>query len=115
MNRTPGLMHPALRGARWGLPWLGVVAISASLAYAMTVAVGGGASAGDPAAATVVAQAPADALVTEVSGRSVTSPAIDRVSRNEACDTSGGRMLYVGLNSWIRAEPKVAPCPESAP
>jgi hypothetical protein len=102
-------------GAGWGLPWLGVMAISASLAHVMTVAVAGGASAADPAAAIVVAQASADSLVTEVPGWSVSSPAIDRVSRDEACDTSSGRMLYVGLNSWIPAQPIVAPCTESVP
>ena len=39
MNRTPGLLIAAARGVRWGLPWLSVLAISASVAYAMMVAI----------------------------------------------------------------------------
>jgi hypothetical protein len=35
-----------------------------------------------------------------------------RSDSGASCDTSGGRMLYVGLNSWIRGEPRVAPCPD---
>ncbi len=30
----------------------------------------------------------------------------------EICYASGGRLLYVGLNSWIPADPTVGPCPE---
>jgi hypothetical protein len=29
----------------------------------------------------------------------------------DGCDISDGRQLYVGLNTWIPAEAKVAPCP----
>jgi hypothetical protein len=46
-----------------------------------------------------------------------TSPAgqlqIARADRGDTCDISDGRVLYIGLNSWIRAEPRVAPCPDS--
>jgi hypothetical protein len=30
---------------------------------------------------------------------------------NTSCDISGQRLQYVGLNSWIPSEPRVAPCP----
>jgi hypothetical protein len=93
-----------------------VLALSASLAYAMTLAVANGAPAGDAPATRVVAQAPAEAAVSRVPGWAAATPAaIDRFSNEEACDTSGGRLLYIGLNSWIPAEPKIAPCPENAP
>jgi hypothetical protein len=72
-----------MRAARWGLPWLAILAISASGAYGMTAAV-----AHQPLAG---------------------------VSRTAACDISGGRLLYVGLNSWVPAEPRVAPCPDTVP
>jgi hypothetical protein len=104
MNRTPGTLNAVAQGARWGLPWLGVLAVSASVAYAMTVPLAGGLSAADAPTTITVAQAPA-----------VRPAAFDRFSSDEACDTSGGRTLYVGLNSWIPAAPKLAPCPESAP
>ena len=29
----------------------------------------------------------------------------------EVCYADGGRLLYVGLNSWIPADPRVGPCP----
>jgi hypothetical protein len=32
-------------------------------------------------------------------------------SAGEICYASGGRLLYVGLNSWIPADPRVGPCP----
>jgi hypothetical protein len=97
------------------------MAMSVSLAYAMTVAVAGGApgsaeSAADPPAAIVAAQAPLGAAVSGLPGWSAaTAQTIDRVSGLGACEMSGGRLLYVGLNSWIRSEPMVVACPESAP
>src|SRR5205823_1781840 len=66
MNRAPEHGHALRRGGRQRLPWLGLMAMSVSLAYAMTVAVAGGApgsaeSAADPPAAIVAAQAPVGA------------------------------------------------------
>jgi hypothetical protein len=109
MNRIPELLIALVRGARWGLPWLGLVAISVSVAYAMTVAVAGGTSTGDAASTSVVGQVPAQELAFAVPG-SAAPPAAAA-----ACDTGGGRLLYVGLNSWIPTEPKLAPCTENAP
>ena len=40
-------VETVVRGARWGLPWICVLAISTCLAYAMAVAVAGGSYAGD--------------------------------------------------------------------
>src|SRR5712691_605972 len=31
----------------------------------------------------------------------------------DSCDTGGGRLLYAGLNSWIAAGPRIAPCLEA--
>jgi hypothetical protein len=113
MSRTPGLLTAAVRGARWGLPWVSMLAISVSVAFPMTVAVTGGASAGDAPGISVVAPTPAEAPVPRVPGWSASMPAgIDRSSRDVECDTTGGRLLYIGLNSWIPAEPNVASCPE---
>jgi hypothetical protein len=98
MTPTPGLSTAAVRAARWGLPWLSVLALSAGLAYAMTLAVANGAPAGDAPATRIVAQAPAEAPVSRVPGWSAATPAaIDRFSSEETCDTSGGRLLYIGL------------------
>jgi hypothetical protein len=116
MNQTPGLLGATVRGARWGLPWLSVLAISASVAYALTVTAAGAPSAGDARTTISVAQAPAQALVTAGAGGSITSTAaVDGAASGEACDTTGGRMLYVGLNSWIPADTGAPRCPDGIP
>jgi hypothetical protein len=48
-----------VRGVRWGLPWMVVLAISSSVAYSMTLALAGGPSAGDSPTITSVVQTPA--------------------------------------------------------
>lgn len=115
MNQTPGLLGATVRGARWGLPWLSVLAISASVAYAITVGVARAPSGGDASTIIAAVQAPAQALVIVGPAESVTTAAaIDRLG-SEVCDTTGGRMLYVGLNSWIPAETGAARCPDGIP
>ena len=67
MNPTSGLLATTLRGARWLLPWLSVLAISAGVAYAATVAAAGTASAGD--ARTIISAAHAPAYASVIEGR----------------------------------------------
>jgi quercetin dioxygenase-like cupin family protein len=43
----------------------------------------------------------------EISTRTVGMP------EQDTCTAGGGRLLYAGLNSWIAAEPQIAPCPEA--
>jgi len=82
----------------------------------MTALVSGSASGDDPPAATTLAEVPRHALVSGVPESSVpTSPAIDRVSGDEPCYASGGRLLYVGLDTWIPAQPMFALCPQNVP
>jgi hypothetical protein len=70
-----------------GLPWLCALVCAAGLAYATAAALVG------------------------ASGRDAHA----YISSNETlCDTSGGRLLYVGLNSWVPAEPH-EPCILGAP
>jgi hypothetical protein len=116
MNHTPGLLGATVRGTLKGLPWLSILAISASVAYAMTVAAAGVQFAGDAQTTISVAQAPAHPLVTAGAGGSITSTAaVDGAGSDEACDTTGGRLLYIGLNSWIPAEAGAAHCPGGIP
>jgi hypothetical protein len=116
MNHTQGLIGATVRGALKGLSWLSVLAISASVAYAITVAAAGVPSAGDAQTTISAAQAPAHALVTAGVGGSITSTAaVDGDGSGETCDPTGGRMLYVGLNSWIPAETWAARCPDGIP
>src|SRR5215216_3369456 len=98
MNHTPGLLGTTVRGTRKGLPWLGVLATSASVAYAITMAAAGEPSASDAQTTISAAEAPTHALITAGVGGSITSTApVDGADRGEVCDTAGGRMLYVGF------------------
>jgi hypothetical protein len=116
MSHTPGSSGATVRGARKGLAWLSVLAMSASVGYAITVAAAGALSTGDAQTTISAAQAPAHALISAGAGGSITSrAAVDGAGSSEACDTTGGRMLYVGLNSWIPAETWLARCPDGIP
>ena len=77
--QRPHPQHGIAQYARWALPWICVLALSAGLASALTVALAGAPSA------------------------------------REVCYADGGRLLYVGLNSWIPADPRVGPCPTNKP
>jgi predicted ABC-type sugar transport system permease subunit len=78
------------RAAALGLPWLVVMAISVTVAYAMTMALRSGPS--------TSAQAAESAPMV-----------IARATGSEACVTSGW-MVYVGLNSWIHDPSTADPC-----
>lgn len=47
MTHSPPLVHAGLRIGRWILPWVGVVFVSAAVAYAINGAIAGGSSTGD--------------------------------------------------------------------
>lgn len=125
MERTLRLVGIVVRGTQWGLPWIGVLALSASLASAMTLAVAG-APAREPKASISIAPTVATAgladgddvqasPLTRVSVRDGGPIQLARSETSESCDSTGGRLLYVGVNSWIPAESKVAPCSFGAP
>jgi hypothetical protein len=63
-----GLVGTTARGVRWLLPWLSVLAISASAAYAATVAASGAAFASDTRTIIAAGHATAKALVSEGRG-----------------------------------------------
>jgi hypothetical protein len=142
MQRTHALVGIVVRGSRWGLPWIGTLVISTSLAYTLNTAVSGGPAAREPDMSTPAALTSADpdsSLAPERCEASVGGPIyvgldswivaesrrvgceqaapimVDGSDSSESCDISGRRLLYVGLNTWIPAEPKLAPCPESVP
>ena len=116
MNHTPGLFGATVRGARSGLPWLSMLAISASVANAITAAAAGAPSAGDAQTSVLAAEAPAHAFITAGAGGSITSTAAgDGAGIGEACDATSGRMLYVGLNSWVPAETAGGHCLDGIP
>lgn len=77
------------RGAALTLPWLAVLAISASVAYGATIALTGGGL---------------------VEPHQVVTTVIDAPASTEACDVTSGGMVYVGLNTWIPISTRVGPC-----
>jgi hypothetical protein len=94
------------RKARWGLPWLCILAISVSAADSMTVGLAHGLPAGDTPLSLAVREVPAGGLATGEPAEAGNSP------RDDACATRGP-MVYVGLGTWIH-DPNV-PCRDDAP
>jgi len=112
MHRTYGPVGIVVRGARWGLPWICALALSASLAFAMTLALAPTPAQREPQPSISTALGLAAPPMSELADTSPVGngPIADSYS-SWSCDTSGGRLLYVGLNTWIPAEPPVGPCP----
>ena len=114
MTRSTGVSRTAVRFARWGVPWICALVLSATLAYAMDTAVAGGSWARQAQVNTAAQQTTDGAFVPEGPDTSVMALTQPKGSDSrDGCDISGGRLLYVGLNTWIPAEAKVAPCPIS--
>ena len=86
MTRSPDFARMSLSSVRWLMPWIAVFFISATLAYAMSSAAHGGASASD--------QQPDVLAVVSTGEAAADAPVIGR------------RTMYVGLNTWIPAEPR---------
>jgi hypothetical protein len=122
MERSHRLPSGIARAARWGLPWIAILALSASIASAMTFAL-----AGAPAHEPETTGPPAPSAVTaaladgdDVRARFLAGLTLrdggpmqhDPAASSDACETSDGRLLYVGLNSRIVAQPEVTPCGE---
>jgi hypothetical protein len=115
MERTHRLLSAIVRGARWGLPWIAILALSTSLASAVTFAVAG-APTGSPATSGPAAPSAAAAALADVDdGRASVRVGLTVPDGSSSCGTSGSRPLYTGSNSWIGAEPEVTPCAEGGP
>jgi hypothetical protein len=109
MSRSPALARVILSTGRWLLPWIGVLLVSASLAFAMTTAMSGSRATGDGqrqeiALTPVFASLPSADTVTEgrdgrVLGRSCAS-------------------LFGSYNGWLFSSGRHGPCglePDAAP
>jgi hypothetical protein len=88
MQRRGTLLHAVFGAARWVLPWLCVLVLSATLAYATDLALTGG----HPVAAVPMATA---------------APTATDVTAN-FCTVASSPSQYVGDNSWIRVGPRPA-------
>jgi hypothetical protein len=107
------------------LPWIGTLALAASLASAMTFAMAG-APAGTPepsgppapSAATAALADGDDVRASVLAGLTVRDGGHaqrDPSGSSDRCSTDGGRLLYVGLDNWIVAEPRVGPHADGGP
>ena len=110
MQRTHKLVGIVVRGARWGLPWMCVLALSAGLASAMTLAVAPAPAEPEPQPSMLIASSLGGPFIWADSSL-VGYAQLARSNSSKSCDTSGGRLLYVGLNTWIPTDPQVGPCP----
>ncbi len=86
MQRRGILVYAVFGAARWVLPWLCVLALSATLAYATDAALTGGHSVSE---ASVTSSAPA-----------ATEAGVD------FCAAASSPAQYVGLNNWIPVAPR---------
>jgi len=74
MTHSLALVQVGLRIGRWILPWVAVVFVSATLAYAINGAITGGSSAGDQRSDVQVAVSTGEATGPAAVERSTTSP-----------------------------------------
>jgi hypothetical protein len=94
-----------VRGARWGLPWLCALALAAYVAYTITVALAGAASASDARLTTSVAQTHAHALVTEGRGGYLmpnTGDATCLAPLGASKSTDTGAPVLIAPPAWCR-------------
>ena len=85
MQRSRTVLRALFGAARWVLPWLCVLALSASLAYATDVALTGG---------QLVPQAPVTIAVPTATDAGV-----------DFCAVASSPAQYIGGNNWIHIEP----------
>jgi len=122
MTRSRGFGRITLGSARWLLPWVAVLFVSATLAYAMSSGVHGGTSAGDDqqpdvhAALSTGEAAPAPALEPSTTALSATSAKPDASLGTEPCWVSVGDPRYarVDMDSSIVAEARRVVCGHAA-
>ena len=74
MTRSLTLVQVGLRIGRWILPWVAIVFVSVTLAYAINGAIAGGSSAGDQRRDVQVAVSTGEATEPAAIERSTTSP-----------------------------------------
>jgi hypothetical protein len=113
MNSIQGQLAGTLRALRWGLPWLGAVAISSSVAYAVTAGLGSAPVTQVAESVAVEARlSPATAALADgddVRARLLSGTVAD-LSGN-ACDSTGNRLQYVGGDEWIPVGGQPRRCP----
>ena len=111
MQQTHTRVGIVVCGARWGLPWMCALALSAGLASVMTLALAPTPAEREPQASISTVSSLVAPSTSEWANTALVGDSDFAANSSGSCDTSGGRLLYVGLNTWIPAEPPVGPCP----
>src|SRR5260370_40043684 len=102
MPRSPGVPRTAVRYARWGLPWICALVLSASLAYAMNTAVSGGPWARQTEMNIVAPQTTHGPLVPERPDTSLIAPTQPKGSDvRDGWDISCGQPPYESMKSLV--------------
>jgi hypothetical protein len=93
------------------LPWLCLLAISTTAAYAFTGALVAGDAVTNETATPLPSQL-SKALADGDYGRArfLSGEIADQARR--VCDTTGGRLLNVGADTWVPVDPGALPCPD---
>ena len=115
MTLSLALVQVGLRIGRWILPWVAVVFVTATLAYAINGAIAGGASAGDQRANVQVAMSTSEATGPAAVEPSTTSPSVLSVDSNHAvypkrCAPIGADGYGIYVDSSIVAESRKIDC-----
>jgi hypothetical protein len=120
MTRSAALARIGMSSGRWLLPWIAVVLVSATLAYAMSSAIARSASPSDQPADLQVAlsrREPTGAAVRERSTSSLSATSADPGPTlvPESCLVSSQQAMYAGVDWWIVAESRKLACEPGGP
>jgi hypothetical protein len=112
MTLSLALVQVGLRIGRWLLPWVAVVFVSATLAFAVNGAIAGGSSAGDQRRDVQVAVSTGgEATGSAAVERSTTSPSAQSADRGPIVTPEGCAPLGSGyMDSSIVAESRKIDC-----
>ena len=132
MTRSRRFAHVTLSSARWLLPWIAVLFVSATLAYGMNIVTSGSASAsgrqmlsGEAAAVTAREQsttlsttavlADGDDVRTRFVANLANAATSDGSHAPGTCSGMGSGPTQVGVDSWIVAEGQDFACESGKP
>lgn len=119
MTHLPAVVRVGLSGVRLLLPWIAVVLASATLAYALNVAIAGGPAATEKRAGVELGTSAGEGSgvvdFEEVAARlSATPTETGAFATTERCAASGYTPMHVGVDSWVITEGRRVGCARRA-
>ena len=111
MRSTRTVFGTAMHRTRGMWPWSTLLGLASALAVAMSIGVFDRPAMREVRASDSTAHSPGELAIAEPGGTgSFQSAPLGFTAMAETCGAGGRRMLYVGLNNWIPAEPVGATC-----